>query len=67
MGGFALFSALKHPTSEEQRHVLQSLRLSLEEKIDLPSNIEHLDKGNLTLMKKEMLGVLVTGAYIHCK
>ena len=31
-GWFTLFSALKHPTSEEQRHVLQSLCHSLKRK-----------------------------------
>ena len=60
LGGFALFSCLKSSDhlSEEKRSVLKTLRLPLEEKTELPSNIQHLDKGTLTLLKKEMLGYL---------
>ena len=59
LGGFALFSLLKNShLPEEKCSVLKTLRLPLEEKTGLPSNIQHLDKGSLTLMKKEMLGYL---------
>ena len=61
LGGFILFSCLKTSDrlSEEKRSVLKTLCLPLEEKTELPSNIRHLDKGDLTLPKKEMLGYLL--------
>ena len=64
LGGFALFSLLKNShLPEEKCSVLKTLRLPLEEKTGLPSNIQHLDKGNLTHEKGDA-GILVTGMYL---
>ena len=57
LGGFALFVLLKTKSiSEKVLSILKNLCLPLNEKVDIPSNIQHLDKGRLTFMKKELLG-----------
>ena len=65
LGGYALHSAIeayKAPTNSVEREsmlgVLTSLRLPVDEKVGLPSNIQHLDKQGMTFMKKELLGYL---------
>ncbi len=64
LGGFALFSALKMyakysgSVSEKIHEVLTKLQLPSEEKNNLPANIVYLDKGNMTFMRKELLGFL---------
>ena len=59
LGGFALFALLKtNSISEKVLSILKNLCLPLNEKVDLPSNIQHLDKGSLTFMKKELLGYI---------
>ena len=63
LGGFALHSGIKAfkcgDESCERRQaicdVLKSLRLPVEEKVDLPPNIKHLDCNHtMTFMKKEL-------------
>ena len=67
LGGFALHSAIKAfecgNESCERRQaicdVLKSLCLPVEEKVDLPPNIKHLDCNHtMTFMKKELIGYL---------
>ena len=65
LGGYALHSAIeayKAPTNSVEREsilgVLTSLRLLVDKKVGLPSNIQHLDKQGMTFMKKELLGYL---------
>ena len=59
LGGFALFVLLKTKSiSEKVLSILKNLCLPLNEKVDIPSNIQHLDKGSLTFMKKELLGCI---------
>ena len=59
LGGFALFVLLKTKSiSEKVLSILKNLCLPLNEKVDIPSNIQHLDKGRLTFMKKELLGCI---------
>ena len=67
LGGFALHSGIKAfkcgDGSCERRQaicdVLKSLRLPIEEKVDLPPNIKHLDCNHtMTFMKKELMGYL---------
>lgn len=59
LGGFALYSLMKSKNvSQEMVSILKSLRLPLYEKVELPSNIQHLDKGGMTFMKKELLGYI---------
>ena len=65
LGGYALHSAIEAyeaPTNSVEREsilgVLTSLRLPVDEKVGLPSNIQHLDKQGMTFMKKELLGYL---------
>ena len=56
---FALFALLKTKSiSKKVLSILKNLCLPLNEKVDLPSNIQHLDKGGLTFMKKELLGYI---------
>lgn len=65
LGGYALHSAIeayKGPTTSTERQAIHSvlvcLRLPLEEKTGLPSNIQHLDtKHGMTFMN-ELLGYL---------
>ncbi len=64
LGGFALFSTLKayskHSSSRGQRaySLLIKMELPTKDKIDLPASIVHLDKGNMTFMKKQFLRFL---------
>ncbi len=64
LGGFALYSTQKaygKLTGDRGRQaylVLQKMELPAEGKVDLPANIQHLDKGSMTFMKKEFLGFL---------
>ena len=62
LGGFALYALIKaHQKSAnpDVLSILKSIRMPLDAKaVDLPSNIQHLDKGGMTFMKKEMLGYL---------
>ena len=66
LGGYALHSAIEAyegPTKSTERQTIHSvlvhLRLPLEDKTGLPSNIQHLDtKHSMTFMKKELLGYL---------
>ena len=59
LGGFALFALLKTKSIYEKvLSILKNLHLPLNEKVDLPSNIQHLDKDGLTFMKKELLRML---------
>lgn len=59
LGGFALFALLNTKSvSEEVLFILKNLRLPFNEKVDLPSNIQHLDKGGMTFMRKELLRYL---------
>ena len=66
LGGYALHSAIEAyaaltKSTERQRihSSLACLRLPIEEKTGLPSNIQHLDTHHgMTFMKKEMLGYL---------
>ena len=56
LGGFALLKTKS--ISEKVPSILKNLRLPLNEKVDLPSNIQHLDKGGLMFTKKELLGYI---------
>ncbi len=60
LGGFALKAVIQACPAPEMSTVLSLMKMSLEEKVlsDLPSNIQHLDKGGMTFMKKEFLGYL---------
>ena len=62
LGGFALYALIKaHQKSAnpDVLSILKSIRMPLDAKaVDLPSNIQHLDKGGMTFMKKEMVGYL---------
>jgi len=56
LGGFALYALIKaHQESSKADvlSVLKYIRMPLAEKaVDLPSNIQHLDKGGMTFMKR---------------
>ena len=66
LGGFALFALLKTKNvSKEIQSILSHLRLPLDEKVNLPSNIQHLDKGGMTFMRKELLGYMGMVCAIH--
>ena len=67
LGGFALHSAIKvfecgnesFETRQAICDVLKTLRLPVEEKVNLPPNIKHLDcNDTMTFMKKELMGYL---------
>lgn len=69
LGGFAPHASIE---SSEKLHpdvvaVLKGIRLPLSEKVDLPTNIQHLDSVGMTFMKREMLGYLskVTAYAVH--
>ena len=55
LGGFALYTAMKN-CPETKLSILQILQMPASEKADLPSNLQHLDKGGLTFPKRELLG-----------
>ena len=69
LGGSALYSTLESHKSTKEHSILQRMQLLPHEKIDMPSNICHLDvHGGLVFMKKEFLGYLFqvsgTGFYM---
>ena len=76
LGGYALHSAIEvytAPTKSAKRQYIHSIlvcmRLPIEDKTGLPSNIQHLDVDHcMTFMKKEMLGYLykVCGFHTMC-
>ena len=55
LGGFPLYAAMKN-CPETKLSILQILQMPASEKADLPSNLQHLDKGGLTFPKRELLG-----------
>ena len=63
LGGYALHSTIKafegrKGNYSKQLTLLHSLRMPVNEKVYLPPNIFHLDKGGMTFMRKELLGYL---------
>ena len=59
LGGSALYSSLESHTHTQEHSILQRMQLLPHEKIDMPSNIRHLDvHGGMVFMKKEFLGYL---------
>ena len=59
LGGSALYSSLESHTHTQEHSILQRMQLLPHEKIDMPSNICHLDvHGGMVFMKKEFLGYL---------
>lgn len=64
MGGFALYSAIKG-ASKDELDFLTALRLPEQEKVSLLLNLQVLDKGNLTYMKRDMIGYLSQVFYMY--
>ena len=63
LGGSALYSNLQSQCHTIEHSILQRMQLLSHEKIDMPSNIRHLDvHGGLVFMKKEFLGYL---SHVH--
>ena len=59
LGGSALHSTLERNKYTKEHSILQRMQLLPHEKIDMPSNICHLDvHGGMVFMKKEFLGYL---------
>ena len=59
LGGSALHSTLESHKHTKEHSILQRMQLLPHEKIDMPSNICHLDvHGGMVFMKKEFLGYL---------
>ena len=59
LGGSALHSTLENNKHTKEHSILQRMQLLPHEKIDMPSNICHLDvHGGMVFMKKEFLGYL---------
>ena len=60
--GYALHSTIKEYErwekmgEELELAVLRAMRMPLEERYELPENIDYLDKGGTTFMKRELLG-----------
>ena len=67
LGGYALHSTIKKyekmKTGEEELAVLRAVKMPLEEKQGLPTNIQCLDKGHMTFMRRELLGYLAMVRY----
>ena len=58
LGGFALHAVLNASTESEVVMVCSQLRMPSDKKVELPSNIVHLDRGGMTFTRKELLGYL---------
>lgn len=59
LGGSALHSTLESHKHTKEHSILQRMQLLPHERIDMPSNICHLDvHGGMVFMKKEFLGYL---------
>lgn len=65
LGGFALHAVLKALTETDVVSVCSQLKMPADMKVDLPSNIVHLDRGGMTFMRKEFLGYLSVVSRVH--